>query len=92
MQSMQTLVRRLLRARWPRCSLATRCRRRRGAGRSQEGKEYARLKNPLPVETGKKIEVIEFFSYGCPHCADLEPSCRRGSRRCRPTCSSAACR
>jgi thiol:disulfide interchange protein DsbA len=38
-----------------------------------EGKEYLRLRNPQPVETGKKIEVIEFFSYGCPHCADLEP-------------------
>jgi thiol:disulfide interchange protein DsbA len=38
-----------------------------------EGREYARLKNPQPVETGKKIEVIEFFSYGCPHCSDLEP-------------------
>src|SRR4051795_12470090 len=39
----------------------------------QEGKQYARIKNPLPVEPGKKIQVIEFFSYGCPHCADLEP-------------------
>jgi thiol:disulfide interchange protein DsbA len=39
----------------------------------EEGREYLRLKNPQPVETGKKIEVIEFFSYGCPHCADLEP-------------------
>ena len=38
-----------------------------------EGKNYERLKNPQPVETGKKIEVIEFFSYGCPHCAALEP-------------------
>ena len=38
-----------------------------------EGKNYARLKAPVPVETGKKIEVIEFFSYGCPHCAELEP-------------------
>jgi len=38
-----------------------------------EGKEYTRLKIPQPVETGKKIEVIEFFSYGCPHCNDLEP-------------------
>ena len=38
-----------------------------------EGKDYVRLKNPQPVETGKKIEVIEFFSYGCPHCHDLEP-------------------
>jgi thiol:disulfide interchange protein DsbA len=25
------------------------------------------------VEGGKKIEVIEFFSYGCPHCAEYEP-------------------
>jgi len=38
-----------------------------------EGKNYHRLQNPQPVETGKKIEVIEFFSYGCPHCAELEP-------------------
>lgn len=38
-----------------------------------EGKEYLRLKAPQPVETGKKIEVIEFFSYGCPHCGELEP-------------------
>lgn len=43
------------------------------SGALEEGKEYLRLKNPQPVETGKKIEVIEFFSYGCPHCADLEP-------------------
>jgi thiol:disulfide interchange protein DsbA len=39
-----------------------------------EGRNYARLKNPQPVETGKSIEVIEFFSYGCPHCGDLEPA------------------
>lgn len=38
-----------------------------------EGKDFIRLKNAPPVETGKKIEVIEFFSYGCPHCSDLEP-------------------
>jgi thiol:disulfide interchange protein DsbA len=38
-----------------------------------EGKNYARLANPQPVDTGKSIEVIEFFSFGCPHCADLEP-------------------
>ena len=44
-----------------------------GAQELQEGKNYFRFKAPLPVETGRKIEVIEFFSYGCPHCADLEP-------------------
>jgi thiol:disulfide interchange protein DsbA len=38
----------------------------------QEGKQYIRYQNPVPA-TGKKIEVLEFFSYGCPHCADLEP-------------------
>jgi protein dithiol oxidoreductase (disulfide-forming) len=37
-----------------------------------EGKDYQRLKNPQTVESGTKIEVIEFFSYGCPHCRDLE--------------------
>jgi thiol:disulfide interchange protein DsbA len=38
-----------------------------------EGKTYRRIANPQPTETGRKIEVIEFFSYGCPHCAELEP-------------------
>ena len=38
-----------------------------------EGKNYDRIKNPQPTESGNKIEVIEFFSYGCPHCAELEP-------------------
>jgi protein dithiol oxidoreductase (disulfide-forming) len=44
-----------------------------GAVELVEGKDYVRIKNPQPVESGKKIEVIEFFSYGCPHCNDLEP-------------------
>lgn len=38
------------------------------------GKEYSLLNPPRPTETGKKIEVIEFFYYGCPHCFDLEPN------------------
>jgi protein dithiol oxidoreductase (disulfide-forming) len=44
-----------------------------GAQALTEGTNYVRLKNPMPVETGKNIEVIEFFSYGCPHCGELEP-------------------
>lgn len=39
----------------------------------QEGKDYIAVKPAQPVETGKNIEVIEFFSYGCPHCHELEP-------------------
>jgi protein dithiol oxidoreductase (disulfide-forming) len=31
------------------------------------------LKNPQAVENDGKIEVIEFFGYGCIHCAQLEP-------------------
>lgn len=31
------------------------------------------LPNPQPTEQPEKIEVLEFFSYGCPHCAHLEP-------------------
>jgi protein dithiol oxidoreductase (disulfide-forming) len=44
------------------------------AGQAQflEGVEYTRV-NPQPVETGSKIEVREFFWYGCPHCFSLEP-------------------
>jgi protein dithiol oxidoreductase (disulfide-forming) len=37
-----------------------------------EGKEFMRLKNAQTVESGAKIEVIEFYSYGCNHCRDLE--------------------
>ena len=44
-----------------------------GAQGLVEGTNYMRLKSPQPVETGKNIEVIEFFSYGCPHCGELEP-------------------
>jgi thiol:disulfide interchange protein DsbA len=41
-------------------------------GAAAEGRQYSRI-TPVAVETGKKIEVIEFFSYGCPHCAEFEP-------------------
>ncbi|KJK23386.1 DSBA oxidoreductase [Burkholderiaceae bacterium 16] len=36
------------------------------------GKEYQVLKAPQPIAPGK-IEVTEFFWYGCPHCFDFEP-------------------
>ena len=34
---------------------------------------YSVLPSALPVEQPKKIEVAEFFWYGCPHCYSLEP-------------------
>lgn len=42
-----------------------------------EGKQYMRLSTPVPpmqpLPPGKKIEVVEFFSYACPHCFAFEP-------------------
>ncbi|MGO4382193.1 thiol:disulfide interchange protein DsbA/DsbL [Pseudoduganella sp. RAF53_2] len=37
------------------------------------GAEYTVLKAPQSTDTGKKVEVIEFFAYYCPHCYALEP-------------------
>lgn len=37
------------------------------------GKDYTVLESPQPTEAPGKIEVIEFFSYGCPHCNDFNP-------------------
>ncbi len=42
----------------------------------EEGKDYVRLSTPVPTDTPDKIEVVEMFWYGCPHCFDLEPSVR----------------
>ena len=39
----------------------------------QELKDFTVLKTPVPVESGAKIEVLEFFQYSCPHCATFEP-------------------
>jgi protein dithiol oxidoreductase (disulfide-forming) len=43
------------------------------AGAQEEGKDYRVLASPQPTGTPGKIEVIEFFSYGCPHCAHFYP-------------------
>lgn len=37
------------------------------------GKEYTLLDPAMPAETPGKIEVLEFFSYGCIHCYKLHP-------------------
>jgi protein dithiol oxidoreductase (disulfide-forming) len=36
------------------------------------GKDYSLLNPPQPAES-KKIEVLEFFFYGCSHCFHLHP-------------------
>ena len=43
------------------------------AARAQRA-DYYELNPPQPVQTGNgKIEVLEFFWYGCIHCYNLEP-------------------
>ncbi len=34
---------------------------------------YATLSPPQPTSDDGKVEVIEFFWYGCPHCYHIEP-------------------
>jgi len=43
----------------------------------QLSRDYIRLDPPRPVKSGDKIEVIEFFYYGCPVCYELEPTLAR---------------
>lgn len=38
-----------------------------------EGVDYIKLKQAQPTDSGKKIEVLEFFWYNCPHCFAFEP-------------------
>jgi thiol:disulfide interchange protein DsbA len=39
----------------------------------QQGKDYFELSPPQATDAPGKIEVLEFFWYGCPHCYNLEP-------------------
>ena len=37
------------------------------------GKDYEVINPPQPTSDPSKVEVIEFFWYGCPHCYHFEP-------------------
>jgi protein dithiol oxidoreductase (disulfide-forming) len=53
----------------------------RAQGTPVEGTQYVKLAQPLPVPGTGKVEVVEFFWYGCPHCNALEPAFDAWSRR-----------
>jgi protein dithiol oxidoreductase (disulfide-forming) len=38
-----------------------------------EGTNYFAVDPPQPTATGDKVEVLEVFSYACPHCAHFQP-------------------
>ena len=44
-----------------------------GAAQYEAGKHYVKLPPGAQAVSGNKVEVREFFWYGCPHCYQLEP-------------------
>ncbi|GFM49734.1 thiol:disulfide interchange protein [Pseudomonas cichorii] len=40
----------------------------------EAGKHYVELSSAVPVSEPGKIEVVELFWYGCPHCYAFEPT------------------
>ena len=46
-----------------------------------EGTHYVRLSQPATTSSPGKIEIVEFFWYGCPHCNAFEPSLDAWSRK-----------
>ena len=52
-----------------------------------EGQQFVRLSTPAPVSLpspDKKIEVVEFFWYGCGHCYAFEPAVEAWAKRLPP--------
>lgn len=41
-------------------------------GQVVAGRDYRVLSSPQPAASGPRIEVLEFFWYGCPHCNNLQ--------------------
>jgi thiol:disulfide interchange protein DsbA len=39
----------------------------------QAGQDYFVIDPPVATSSGDKIEVLEVFSYACPHCAHFQP-------------------
>ena len=39
-----------------------------------EGRQFLKVEPPVPLLAPGKIEVLEFFSYACPHCHAFEPT------------------
>ena len=51
------------------------------SGAPVEGKQFTKVEPPVPTIVPGKIEVIEFFSYACPHCNAFEPTVSAWSKK-----------
>jgi len=58
--------------------------RAQGPVTPEAGTDYMVLENPQAVETGDRIEVIEFFQYSCPHCFAFTPDLEAWRKRLAP--------
>ncbi|MFY7967334.1 MAG: thiol:disulfide interchange protein DsbA/DsbL [Polynucleobacter sp.] len=47
----------------------------------EEGFDYRVLPITQPIDAKGKVEVIEFFWYGCPHCYEFEPELKGWIKR-----------
>jgi protein dithiol oxidoreductase (disulfide-forming) len=47
----------------------------------QEGSEFTVLSSPQPTDPPGKIEVLDFFWYGCPHCYAFLPELEAWRKR-----------
>lgn len=50
-----------------------------GASELKQGKDFELINPAQPTEKGK-VEVIEFFSYMCPHCDHIDPLVNKWSK------------
>ncbi len=48
------------------------------------GVDYQIVSPPQPVDTGDRIEVLDFFWYGCPHCFAFLPELEAWRKRLPP--------
>lgn len=46
--------------------------------------DYLRITPPVPTDNGDKVEVLELFWYGCPHCFRFEPYLERWRKQGLP--------
>lgn len=45
------------------------------------GEHFAVLERPVPTRDSARVEVVEMFSYGCPHCYEFEASIKQWSKQ-----------
>lgn len=50
----------------------------------QQGRDYTLILPPQPGDVAGKIEVLEFFSYGCPHCMEFHPLVKQWEKTLPP--------